>query len=61
MAVRLTLWTDITMIGMLSTNYELELYRIAAALFMIGALLGYDVATIFNPSLIQKVADKAYA
>ena len=61
MAFRLTIWTDIIMLGFLSTERDLGLYRIAAALAMMGALPVSALSTIFNPIIAKKVSEKAWA
>lgn len=60
MTFRLTIWTDIIMIGILSTDRELGLYRIASALAIMGALPVSALSTIFNPIVSQKVGEKAW-
>jgi O-antigen/teichoic acid export membrane protein len=60
MTFRLTIWTDIIMIGIMSTDRELGLYRIASALAIMGALPVSALSTIFNPIISQKVGEKAW-
>ena len=60
MAFRLTIWTDIIMLGFLSTERDLGLYRIAAALAMMGALPVSALSTIFNPIIAKKVSIQAW-
>lgn len=57
---RLTVWMDIIMIGLLSTDRELGLYRIASALAIMGALPVSALSTIFNPIIARNVSDKAW-
>ena len=60
MTFRLTIWMDIIMIGLLSTDRELGLYRIASALAIMGALPVSALSTIFNPIIAQNVSNKAW-
>lgn len=60
MTFRLTIWMDIIMIGLLSTDRELGLYRIASALAIMGALPVSALSTIFNPIIARNVSDKAW-
>ena len=57
---RLTVWMDIIMIGVLSTDRELGLYRIASALAVMGALPVSALSTILNPIIARNVSDKAW-
>ena len=59
-AFRLTMWTDILMLGILSTNAELGVYKIAAALAVIGSLPVNALATIFNPIIAKNIAENAH-
>ncbi|MEC7987807.1 MAG: flippase [Myxococcota bacterium] len=58
MVFRLTIWMDIIMLGWLSSNDELGIYRIASALAVIGALPISALSTIFNPIIAELVSVK---
>ena len=52
---RLNAWMDILMLGWLSTNTEVGIYRIAVSLSIIATLSITSVVTIFNPIIVELV------
>ena len=55
MVFRLNLWIDILMLGYLTDDSEIGIYKIAAAISVIGGLPISALTTIFNPFIAELV------
>lgn len=56
---RLNLWMDIIMLGVLSDNTEVGLYKIMSALAMLAGIPVSALITIFNPIISEHIERKA--
>lgn len=58
---RLNLWMDLVMMGFLSSDTEIGLYKIASALAMMAGIPVNAIVSIFNPIISEHIEGKAFS